>query len=261
MGWDGMRSFFLRYYPTILIGISIIVLWAVITKYSDWINPVIFPEPLAVVKSLQAKMEELLIGVISSMKLLIPGFFGAIFIGIGGGLFFGLQKRFREILNPYFHAFSPIPPTLFIPYAIALMPTFKTASITLIFIGAFWPIFLGTINGVLLIEKHYLDNAKSLGLHGLPFIFTVVLPASAPHILSGTGTSLGLSFLILTIAEMFGASSGMGYFIQYYSDFSQYHYVLAGIIFNSVIIVSAMLGFEKLKKRLLFWTNLKADDA
>ena len=112
---------------------------------------------------------------------------------------------------------------------------------------------------MLLIEKHYLDNAKSLGLTGSTFLFKVVLPASAPHILSGTGTALGMSFLILTIAEMFGASSGMGFFIQYYSDFSQYHYVLAGIIFNSIIIVTVMILFEKIKRRLLFWTNLKAD--
>lgn len=254
-----MLTFFKRYNLTILIGILTIGLWAVVTKYSTWINPVIFPQPLVVIESFVAKFGELVGGVGSSMKLLIPGFFGALILGIIGGLFFGLNRRSREILMPYFHALSPIPPTLFIPYAIALLPTFKTASMSLIFIGAFWPIFLGTIQGVLLIEKHYLDNAKSLGLKGPTFLVKVVLPASAPHILSGTGTALGMSFLILTIAEMFGASSGMGYFIQYYSDFSQYHYVLAGIIFNSFIIVAFMVAFEKLKKRLLFWTNLKAD--
>ena len=254
-----MLKFFKRYNLTILIGIIIIVIWAVITKYATWINPVIFPQPLVVVESFTAKLGELITGVGSSMKLLIPGFFGALLVGIVGGLFFGLNKRSREILMPYFHALSPIPPTLFIPYAIALLPTFQSASISLIFIGAFWPVFLGTIHGVLLIEKHYLDNAKSLGLTGPTFLLKVVLPASAPHILSGASTSLGMSFLILTIAEMFGASSGMGYFIQYYSDFSQYHHVLAGIIFNSIIIVTVMILFEKIKRRLLFWTNLKAD--
>lgn len=254
-----MLTFFKRYNLTILIGIIVIVIWALVTKYATWINPVIFPEPLTVVESFAAKFEELITGVGSSMKLLIPGFFGALLVGIIGGLFFGLNKRSREILMPYFHALSPIPPTLFIPYAIALLPTFQTASIALIFIGAFWPVFLGTIHGVLLIEKHYLDNAKSLGLKGPAFLVNVVLPASAPHILSGASTALGMSFLILTIAEMFGASSGMGFFIQYYSDFSQYHYVLAGIIFNSIIIVTVMVTFEKIKRRLLFWTNLKAD--
>ena len=112
------------------------------------------------------------------MKLLIPAFASAFVIGAGGGVFFGLNKQFREILMPYFHALSPIPPTLFIPYAIALMPTFQTASILLIFMGAFWPIFLGTIQGVLLIEQHYLDNAKILGLKGKDFLITVVLPAA-----------------------------------------------------------------------------------
>lgn len=254
-----MLTFFKRYNLTILIGIIMIAIWALVTKYATWINPVIFPQPHIVVESFVSKLSELIGGIGSSMKLLIPGFFGALLVGIAGGLFFGLNRRSREILMPYFHALSPIPPTLFIPYAIALLPTFQTASISLIFIGSFWPIFLGTIHGVLLIEKHYLDNAKSLGLKGPTFLFKVVLPASAPHILSGAGTSLGMAFLILTIAEMFGASSGMGFFIQYYSDFSQYHYVVAGIIFNSVIIVTVMIAFEKIKKRLLFWTNLKAD--
>ncbi|MBA4538267.1 ABC transporter permease subunit [Bacillus aquiflavi] len=254
-----MRTFLKQYSITIFIGIAIIVAWALFTKYASWVNPVIFPDPLTVTESFKNKLGELVLGLVSSMALLLPAFFCALLIGVAMGMFFGLNNHFRQIFMPYFHALSPIPPTLFIPYAIALMPTFQSASTLLIFIGAFWPIFLGTIHGVLLIEQHYLDNAKTLRLKGGDFLFKVVLPASSPYILNGTSTALGMSFLILTIAEMFGASSGMGYFIQYYSDFSQYHYVLAGIIFNSIIIVSIMIGFEKLKKRLLFWTNLKTE--
>jgi len=59
------------------------------------------------------------------------------------------------------------------------------------------------------------------------------------------------------MVEMFGAESGMGRFIQYYTDFTQYDLVLAGIIFNSIVILITMIVFEKIKKRLLFWTNLK----
>ena len=129
----------------------------------------------------------------------------------------------------------------------------------MIFIGTFWPIFLGSLQGVLIIEKHYLDNAKTLGLKGNDFLFKVIIPAASPHILSGAGSALIMSFLILTMAEMFGAESGMGYFIQYYTDFAQYDYVIAGMIFNSAVILIALLFFEKLKKRILFWTNLKAD--
>ena len=151
-----------------------------------------------------------MVGLASSLKLLVPAYMGSVILGIGGGVFLGLQTRVRHILMPYVHLLSPLPPTLFIPYAIAVLPSFQSASIFLIFIGTFWPIFLGSLQGVLIIEKHYLDNAKTLGLKGNDFLFKVIIPAASPHILSGAGSALIMSFLILTMAEMFGAESGNG---------------------------------------------------
>lgn len=248
-----------QYSISLFIAIALIAIWVIITSYSDLLNPVIFPTLSDIVTAFIESSGELLKGFVSSMGLLIPAIVGAVILGIGGGLFFGLHQKSREILNPFFHTLSPLPPTLFIPYAIALLPTFRSASIVILFLGAFWPIFLGTIQGVMLIDKHYWDNAKTLGLKGREFIFKVVLPASAPHILSGTGTSLTLSFIVLMMAEMFGAQAGMGHFVLYYTDFSQYDYVLAGIIFNAIIILVIIVAFEKIKKRVLFWMNLKSE--
>ncbi|MGJ7922166.1 ABC transporter permease [Neobacillus sp. LXY-4] len=248
-----------QYSITLLIAIALIAVWVIITSFSDWLNPIIFPPAQDILKALVGAFGELVTGFISSMGLLIPAIAAALLLGISGGLFFGLHQKSREILAPFFHTLSPLPPTLFIPYSIALLPTFKLASIAILFIGAFWPIFLGTIQGVVLIEKHYWDNAKTLGLKGKDLVFRVILPASSPHILSGTGTALTLSFIVLMMAEMFGAQSGMGHFVQYYTDFSQYDHVLAGLIFNSFIILSIMILFEKVKKRILFWMNLKSE--
>lgn len=80
-----MLTFFKRYNLTILIGIIFIAVWAIVTKYATWINPVIFPQPITVIQSFSVKIGELLNGVVSSMKLLIPGFFGALIIGVVGG--------------------------------------------------------------------------------------------------------------------------------------------------------------------------------
>lgn len=253
-----MKKFFKQYLATILIGLVVLFAWEMLIKYGS-LNPVIFPELEKVMSVFVHDSQELFGGLVSSLKLLIPAYIGSLILGIGGGVFLGLNNRIRNILMPYVHLLSPLPPTIFIPYAIAVLPSFQSASIFLIFIGTFWPIFLGSLHGVLIIEKHYLDNAKTLGLKGNDFLFKVILPAASPHILSGAGSALIMSFLILTMAEMFGAESGMGYFIQYYTDFAQYDYVIAGMIFNSAVILIALLFFEKLKKRILFWTNLKAD--
>lgn len=254
-----MKKFFQIYIYTTLIAIALLASWIYISKYTEWLDPVIFPTPGVVVIAFFKAFGELIQGFFSSMQLLIPALLFALIIGIGGGLYFGLNDRFRAILTPFFQTFSPLPPTLFIPYAIALLPSFKAASFTILFITVFWPIFLGTIQGVLLIEKPYWDNAKTIGLKGKDLIFKLILPASSPHILTGVGTALGFSFLVLMMVELFGAETGMGRFIQYYLSFTQYDVVLAGIIFNSIIILITMTLYELVKKRLLFWMNLKSD--
>ncbi|MPN57268.1 hypothetical protein SDC9_204962 [bioreactor metagenome] len=53
---------------------------------------------------------------------------------------------------------------------------------------------------------------------------------------------------------MFGATSGMGYFVQYYSDFARFDLVMVGFIFMAIILVGIMYLFDKFKARILRWT-------
>lgn len=254
-------KFIKTYYGTALILIVFLLAWQFFNDLGKRINPILFPKPLTVAKAMWEGKTLLVEGFFSSMGLLLTGYLTAVALGIIGGLFIGLNRRFRHVLMPIFQTLSPIPPTLFAPYAIALLPTFTSASIGLIFIGAFWPVFLGTVQGVLLVDKHYLDNAHVLKLKGFRYLTKVIIPASLPFIFSGANTALGFAFIILTVAEMFGAKSGMGYYVQYYSDFSDYKNVIGGMIFNSVVILGIILVFEAIRRRMLFWTRLKEDQA
>ena len=81
----------------------------------------------------------------------------------------------------------------------------------------------------------------------------VILPAASPLILSGAATALNFAFILLTVAEMFATDSGLGYFIQYYADFSDYARVIAGLLFTVVVFFSIMLAFDRFRRRVLFW--------
>lgn len=140
------------------------------------------------------------------------------------------------------------------PYFIAILPTFYLSSVAVIFIGCFWPVLNGTLNGLNLVEQKYLDYSNIIELKGLKKVFKVLLPASAPSILAGIKTSLNMSFILLAIAEMFATNAGLGYFIQYNADFSNYANVLAGLLFTSIFIVIVMYLFERLRRKILFWT-------
>lgn len=250
-----LRTFARKYGKSLLLVALLVALFEIATDLSGWLEPVLFPGLSRVLPELQRSAPKLLQGLGSSLWLLVPSYLLALVLGIGGGLLIGTSTALRETLMPVIRGLNPIPPTMLIPYAIAVLPTFWLSSAFIIFAGAFWPILMGTIHGVLLLEKRYLDNARTLGLRGFRLLRKVILPGALPLIFSGAGMALVFSFILLTVAELFGAKSGMGHFIQYYADFSDYPKVLAGMIFMSLVIVLIMELFDFVQRRALHWID------
>jgi len=204
-------------------------------------------------KALLDSLPELLRGTLSSLEILVPALSLAIVLGIGWGLLAGTTPVLQRMFSPFARFASPIPPTIYIPYAIALMPTFRMSAGLVIFIGVFWPIFLNTANGALSLPQRYRDNARILGLKKPEYLLRIVLPASLSHIFSGISVGLVFAFIMLTVAELFGASSGLGRFVQLYADYADYPRMVAGILYTGVVVFLSMELLERIKKRALFW--------
>lgn len=241
------------YWGTAVIAVSFLAAYTLLTDVTGTLDKILFPGPAEIGRALWEAMPRLWESLLSSMGLLIPGFFLAALAGITLGIIIGLHPRLNQAVKPIVFSLSPLPPSMLTPYFIAIMPTFYISSVAIIFLGCFWPFLSGTISGIMVIDQKYLDNAKVLEMSGWRRLFMVILPAAAPLILSGAATALNFAFILLTVAEMFATDSGLGYFIQYYADFSDYARVIAGLLFTVVVFVSIMLAFDRLRRRLLFW--------
>lgn len=250
-------SFLKRYLYLSLIIIGLILSYIVVTDILHILDAGLFPSILKIISAAYESRNELVEGVISSSLLLLPSYLLALVLGISTGLVVGWYAALRKNLLPLFRGASSIPPTLLIPYSIALLPTFWLASSCIIFIGCFFPICLGTIHGVVLIEERYLDNAKTLNLKGFRLLHKIILPASLPAIFSGASTALIFAFILLTISEMFGVKSGIGFFIQHYAEFFDYARVLAGLVVVAFFIIAIMTVFDKIQQHMLYWTIKK----
>ena len=146
---------------------------------------------------------------------------------------------------------SAIPPIVYIPYAIALLPSFSAASVFIIWSGAFWPVFVSTISGVVNIPETMLDSARMLHLKRRTFVFRVLLPGAMPSILTGASLGLIFSFLLLTAAELIGATEGLGWYVKNFSDFADYGKVIVGIIFIGLVITAITAVFKRIERYLL----------
>ena len=102
------------------------------------------------------------------------------------------------------------------------MPSFRSASALIIFLGIFFPTFLNMIIRVGSIEKELLDSAKAMALTNWQMVTQILLPYVFPSVISGLKVTLTTSIMLLIFAEMMGATSGMGYYIINYTHYANY---------------------------------------
>ncbi|OLS02208.1 ABC transporter permease [Tissierella creatinophila] len=249
-----MKKFIIDRMGILLIFIGIVLFYGIVTDVLGILDPFLFPGFGKILPGFLKYFKELLNGLVSSLGLLVPAYTMAVVFGITIGVIVGLKKWLRRNITPYINAFGSIPATLLTPFAIHIFPSFRIASIFIIFIAAFWTILGSTINAVMTIDKRFLENSATLEIKGIEKMFKIILPAASPTILSGCAIALKFSFVMLTVAEMFGATSGMGYFVQYYSDFARFDLVIVGFIFIALVLVNIMNLFDLMKSKLLYWT-------
>lgn len=171
------------------------------------------------------------------------------------GLLLGSSERLGNVATYIAKFLGAIPPIVYIPYGIALLPTLRSVSVFVIFLATFWPVLAGTMSGVMNVDKKTLDSARVLNVSRFTMLFSVILPASPPQIFIGCNQGLTVSFVLLISAEMIGAQSGLGYYIKNYSDFGDYTRTLVGLIVIGIVIVVISFGFNKIQKYLLRWKH------
>ena len=232
-----------------------VILWELTTSKLDLFERLIFPVPGKVIAVFLKEIPIFMKCLGSSLQLLGAGFSLALVTAIPLALLIGWRKRLFALANPMTKVLGPIPPIVYIPYSIAIFPTFKCSSIFIIFIGAFWPIFINTLNGTFNIEPKIIDSARVLNVKEKTLLFRIILPAILPAIISGATLGLVFSFILLTAAEMIGSSSGLGWYVKYFSDFADYPRVVAGIIFIGMVVTAITFFFELIEKKLLRWRS------
>lgn len=212
-----------------------------------------FPAPGIVFAQIVADAAKIGQGIVSSLGIVAEGYLLGTAAALVLGLALGFGARSSAATAKVVSFLSAIPPIVYIPYGIALLPTFRASSVMVIFLATLWPVFTGTLAGVSHVDARILDSARVLNVGRLKTLVRVVLPSALPLIFNGLNIALCLSFILLTSAEMIGGSVGMGYYVKYYSDFGDYTRILAGIIVIGVVITFISVLLNSLQRYLTRW--------
>ena len=231
----------------------LLILWTLATAKLNLLKAALFPPPGRVLKQFIEDFDKIVINIRSSLGIILQGYLLAALAAIPIGLFIGWNARMGNAATYITKFLIAIPPIVYIPYGIALLPTFRSVSVFVIFLAGFWPILAGTMSGVLNVEKKVIDSARVLNVNRLTMLFSVILPAALPQIFIGCNQGLTVSFILLTSAEMIGARDGLGYYVKNYSDFGDYTRTIVGILVIGIVVVAISFLFNKLQRVLLRW--------
>ncbi|MGE4548746.1 MAG: ABC transporter permease [Intestinibacillus sp.] len=254
-----------KWIQAIVLAVFFIV-WQLVTIANvreGWFNPVFLPAPTTIVATAASYLAQgKLLGHIGiSLYRLLTGFAIGTLLAVVLGSLMALFRKVNNLLSPIINLFGPIPVLAFLPMFLIWFGIGENSKITLIAyttVIAMLPYVLDGIRGT---DSLLVRSALSLGASGFQVFWHVLAPAALSNIFSGMKACLGLAFSSLVVAEMMGASSGLGFIIV---D-SKNWFKLADMFMSAIIIGLLYTGFFAVltaAERLLFrWKKSGLDSA
>lgn len=233
---------------------ALLVLWE-ITVRAGVLDERFFPAPTSIVSTLVelAESGELWTNTAISLRRLVIG------IGVGGapalllGLLMGLYRPLRVAVDPIIAATYPIPKSAILPLLLLIFGLGEGSKIAMVAIGVFFPVVINTAAGVLEIPRIYHDVGRNYGAGRWQTFRTIALPGALPLILTGVRLGFGLGLILIVIAEMVGARSGLGYMIWDAWQVFQVEVMYVGLVVISVIGVLFTLALSELERLIVPW--------
>ncbi|HEY4407289.1 MAG TPA: ABC transporter permease [Xanthobacteraceae bacterium] len=174
-----------------------------------------FPAPSAIIAKLieMARSGELTENVLISLQRIVLGFLLGGVPAIVIGIAMGIWRPIRAIVDPLIVATYPIPKSSLLPLILLIFGLGEMSKVMMVAIGVFYPMAINATAGVLQINQIYLDVGKSFKASPWDTFRTIALPGALPFIMTGVKLGAGLALILIAIAEMVGAKSGIGFMI------------------------------------------------
>ena len=194
--------------------IGLFVLWEVLADVHV-IDTRFFPAPSSIAGTFRTliKNGQLLANTTISLERLFFGFLLGAVPALIIGLTMGLYRPVRALVEPLILGTYPIPKSAILPLILLIFGLGEPSKIVMVAIGVFYPVVINTVSGVMQIPKIYLDVGHNFGANRWNMFTTIALPGALPFIMTGIKLGAGLGLILIAIAEMIGAQSGLGYMI------------------------------------------------
>lgn len=182
---------------------------------------------------------------------LFCGFGLAVIVGVGLGIAAVGSPLIGSLLRPVIRVLAPVPKIALYPAFMLTLGFDHASKIALVFADAMFPILLATYQGALAVDTKLVWSARAMGVSRTKALFTVVLTAALPSILTGCRIGLIISCIVVFLSEMISSTDGLGHLLVRAARNFQTVDMFVPIIAISALGLILNAAFNMLRARLL----------
>jgi ABC-type nitrate/sulfonate/bicarbonate transport system permease component len=236
--------------------LGLLLVWELCAHFGI-IDTRFFPAPSSVISTLVEMLRsgELVAHTAISMQRLAYGTVLGALPALLLGITMGLNRPIRALFDPIIAATYPVPKSAILPLALLVFGLGEGSKIFMVAIGVFFPMVINTTTGVLEINRIYLDVGKNYKASRWSTFWTIALPGALPVIMTGFKLGVGIGLVLIAVAEMVGAKSGLGYLIwSAWSTFAV-EQMYVGLFVIAIIGFLLTLGLNELERVIIPWKS------
>jgi NitT/TauT family transport system permease protein len=245
----------------VVLGVSFFVLfvaaWSVATL-GGFVSKTFLADPLTMLRSGWTLLTEMGFAEDIGMTVwrVVGGFVIAAALALPLGVAMGAYKPIEAFFEPFVSFARYLPASAFIPLLILWAGIGEAQKLSVIFIGSFFQLVLMIAVIVGNTRRDLVEAAYTLGVGDRSLVWRVMIPGAAPEIAETLRMVLGWAWTYVIVAELIGASSGIGHMITDSQALLATDQIIFGIIVIGVIGLVSDLLFKAVNRRLFPWAAL-----
>jgi sulfonate transport system permease protein len=167
----------------------------------------------------------------------------------------GLSRRAEAMLGPTLQALRTVPTLAWAPLLLLWIGIDEAPKITLVAIGAFFPVYVNLVAGITGVDRKLVDVARIFDLSGWDTARRVVLPAALPELLTGLRLGATQAWLFVVVAEFFGSSRGLGFRLTDSLQSSRVDLMLVALVVLAILGKLTDTIIRAIEHRTLRWRD------
>lgn len=172
---------------------------------------------------------------VSTATMTTIGFIVGSVLGAVGGYLLGMSTFWERVLSPYILGLQIAPKVAFAPLFVMWFGFTFWPKLLVTILIVFFPILVNVLQSMKTVDRDMINLARAYSMSRAQIFWKIEFPASLPALMAGLRIGSTLAVIGVTVGELVGGNTGLGYLITYADGQAN-----AAMVYNAIMLLTVI---------------------